>query len=392
MPLHANNILLKDALESTVLLAGRYEAIKLVNWDATTGEKRGCFSLVFKAFDRVEGKDVALKFYDLDPMWAPDLYRRQAFLREHEILQTLINHDRCLQLSSAMNIYNLQLPLPDGTKVIIACQYFAVEWINDGIDDFFLKQETFDAVDKLRLFNEVVLAVEALHSYEVFHRDLKADNLRSYQNALKRIVVAIDLGTAARFSASHLQADYNRSVGAPAYAAVEALCGLAGHRKLAPQTDLYALGCLLFELFNFDYFYARLYSLNPNYPTIQIGMTSFLNGVSNEQDQLNAWKKAISKFSNNVVPVQIDGPGSSVPPGISDLLNECLQSLTHVNFERRIKSFNHLRSRIWASIRVLENQKSYKIRMEKMKKNRLLREQKVIDKANRLAARLLQDH
>ena len=108
MLLHPNNENLRQALENAKLIAGRYENIKLINWDETTGKKRGCFSLVFKAFDIVTDKTVALKFYDLDPRWTADLYRRQAFTREHEILQLLLNNERCLQLTSALETFNLE--------------------------------------------------------------------------------------------------------------------------------------------------------------------------------------------------------------------------------------------------------------------------------------------
>jgi hypothetical protein len=142
---------------------------------------------------------------------------------------------------------------------------------------------------------------------------LKPDNLRLQQTALKRLVVAIDLGAAARSSSRHLQDEYYHSAGAPAYSAPEARCGLAGYRQLAPYTDCYALGCLLFELFNRDFFYHALLAKNPRYEAIQAGMSSYLMGIRNEAEQFIEWKKALSKFSVGVEPVPIDGPGSTVP-------------------------------------------------------------------------------
>ena len=63
--LHPNNKILIDTLESTPILDGRFRNIRVVNCDVATGTKRGCFSLVFRAEDVIEGKDVALKFYDM---------------------------------------------------------------------------------------------------------------------------------------------------------------------------------------------------------------------------------------------------------------------------------------------------------------------------------------
>jgi len=86
MPLHTNNQLLISTLEAMPLLDGRYEGMKFVNYNSLKDEKRGCFSLVFRAFDRLNQKTVALKFYDIDPQRMMDIYRQQSFQREHEIL------------------------------------------------------------------------------------------------------------------------------------------------------------------------------------------------------------------------------------------------------------------------------------------------------------------
>jgi serine/threonine protein kinase len=259
----SNRQILVQELESLALLDGRYEAIKWVNPPSASGQKRGCFSLVFRAYDRLDGKNVALKFFDIDPANMMQIYRRQAFAREHDILTTLMNRERCIQLCSAMSVYNLSILGPTGTTLTIPCEYFAIEWIDDEIDEFFERQDAFDAKDKLRLMNEIILAVQALHRHEVFHRDIKPDNLRSYEDGVKRLVVAIDLGTAALYSSQPIQNVYTAPVGAGAYAPPEAFCHFAGEREVAPLADNYALGCLLFELFNLDYFYRAFETRNP---------------------------------------------------------------------------------------------------------------------------------
>lgn len=363
MPLHPNNELLVSTVEAMSLLDNRYEGMKFVNYDSVADQKRGCFSLVFRAYDRVDQKIVALKFYDIDPDRMMDVYRQKAFQREHEILQILLSKKRCLQLASALSTLHLGFPLPNGTTVTLPCQYFAVEWIDKDIDDYFLGNGTFTPIQKLRLFNEIVLAVESLHRLEVYHRDIKADNLRTYQNAVERIVVAIDLGTAARISSGHLKNNYTQSVGAPWYAASEARCGLAGHRLLAPFTDKYALGCLLYELFNPDYFYRELTRCHRHYEMILSAMSSFLHGTNNEQEQLDHWKKAVAKFGPGIAPIVIDNPGSTVPPGIANLLNELLAGLTHINFSNR-PTLDWTRKRTWSAIKVLENDRAYQRHLE----------------------------
>lgn len=376
MPLHPNNQLLVSTVEAMTLLDNRYEGMKFVNYNTVADQKRGCFSLVFRAYDRLEQKTVALKFYDIDPDRMMDVYRQNAFQREHEILQTLINKNRCLQLVSALSTFQLGFDSSLGETPTLPCRYFAVEWIDNDIDDFFLGNGTFTPIQKLRLFNDVVLAVESLHRLEVFHRDIKADNLRAYQNAAERIVVAIDLGTAARISSGSLNNNYNNSVGAPWYAASEARCGLAGHRYLAPFTDKYALGCLLYELFNPDYFYRELTRCNRHYGVVLTAMTAFLHGIDNEKEQLVRWKNAVAKLGSGIIPITIDTQGSSVPPGIAQLLNELLAGLTHINFSNR-PTLEWTRQRTWSAIKVLENADIYKRNLVLAKTRRIKRQEKI---------------
>lgn len=386
MSLHPNNQRLVSELEALPLLDGRYEGMKLVNYDSAADVKRGCLSLVFRAFDRLNQKTVALKFYDINPQLMMDIYRQQSFQREHEILKTLLTKKRCLQLASGLSTYNLQVPLPDGTTVAIPCQYFAVEWLDQDIDNYFycLGHGSSDSIQKLRIFYEIVLAIEALHRHEVYHRDIKADNLREYQNAVERFVVAIDLGTAARLSSTNLSSNYSISVGAPFYAAPEARCGLAGHRSLAPLTDIYALGCLLYELFNLDYFYRELTRCNHHYETILVAMTSFLHGARNEDQQLAKWKEAVARLGPSVTRVSIESAGNTVPQAIADLLDEVVSGLTQVSYSKRY-SLAWVRTRIGSAIRVLENDRIYQQRLAAAKLRRARRE----EKAKRAEARLI---
>src|SRR5258708_4261641 len=113
MPLHATNQLLVDDLEALPLLANRFSQISLVNYDSAADSKRGTFSLVFRAYDVVEAKHVAIKFFDLSRL--NDVYRLQSFRREADILSSLLNAQRCLQLIKSLGVYELSVPLATGS-------------------------------------------------------------------------------------------------------------------------------------------------------------------------------------------------------------------------------------------------------------------------------------
>jgi serine/threonine protein kinase len=387
MPLSDNSKLLVEKLESTPLLDGRFEQIKLVNFDSVSDNKRGCFSLVFRAYDRANEKVVALKFYDISPDWMFDNYRRKAFDREHEILQTLLSKERCLQLKSALSTFNLIVNIPSQPSITLPCRYFAVDWIENDIDDYFFLGKGHNTIEKLKLFNEIVLSIEALHRHEVFHRDIKYDNLRAYQKALTRIVVAIDLGTAARVASGYIQSTYAHPVGAPGYAGPEARCGLAGNRIIAPYTDKYALGCLLFELFNKNYCFHTIRQRNPHLDTYLHAMALQVNGERSEIEQLKKWKIAINQYGAGIYPIEINTAGSHIPNVIACLLNDIMNKLINVDFSRRPK-LEWVRNRIWIAIRVLENEKIYQHKLKNTKENRLRRKEKLAQKEIRLRKHL----
>lgn len=370
-PISTNSLLLIDALEALPLLDGRYKDLKCVSYDRVTDIKRGCFSLVFSAFDVIEENRVAVKFYDISTENLGRLYRQEAFRREHVVLQALLGKERCLQLQSALNNFNLTVH-----GLTIPCEYFVVDWLDDQIDHFFEEQQDFTAANKLRLFNELVLAVEALHRNTVFHRDIKPDNLRAYNKALKRIVIAIDLGTAALWDSPPALDEYFQQVGAPAYAPPEAICFFAGDREIAPYADVYALGCLLYELFNMEHFYIGLRKANPHYDLFLGAMYSKVNAEPDQEKRIAVWKQEIQKMGKSIVTPRIDGVGSSVPEGIAVLLNRVLEALVHPDFRRR-QTFDNVRRLTWAAIRALENEKDYKRRLARARERRRAREDKV---------------
>ena len=380
MALDPNNQYLVDTLEKLPLLDGRFSNLRLVNFNAATGEKRGVFSLVFKADDVVEGHAVALKFYDISVPAMTNAYRRDAFKRECDLLLTLKSRARCLQLVKPLGTYSLSVPTAIGTSVALACEYFVVEWIDADIDSYFLDVGKYDAVEKLKVFKNIVLAVEALHRSNIFHRDLKPDNFRISRGKNSDRIVAIDLGTAARMDSKYVHHPaYGFSVGALGYAAPEALCGLSGNRMVAPLTDFYSIGCLLFELFNSNMFFHSNFAANTGLQVRLAAMAAQITIRNDESKQLAQWDGALDLLGHAVNSVEIDGPGSKVPAGIAEMLNRLLGGLTNFDYRKRPYDLRLVREKVEQMIRVLENERLYQRQLARKKEMRRRRLERIAE-------------
>jgi len=375
-----NRKILINTLEALEVFDGRYKNLKCVNYDLTKPEdaKRGCFSLVFKANDTLENRPVAIKFYDPHPRVLSNTYRLKAFEREPEILKTLQSKGRCLQLVSDMKIYFLVIRQGGDEVAQIPCKYFVAEWIEDEIDTFFEDQERVDAIAKLQLFHQIALGVTSLHRQDGHHRDIKADNLRLKKDDRKNeLVVAIDLGAAARAEDVNLLAEYADHAGAPAYASPEATVGFSGHREIGHLTDWYALGALLYELFNRDLFYSAHRKHSPNYDAA-LALTSLgLQKHSKLQDKLEALHKNLGTLRHVSESPPVDGDNSTVPAAIEIELRNLVRRLTEFDYRLRLRSIEELSLRINSCIRALENGLLAKRRKEQKKEWRRRRIEKL---------------
>ena len=151
-----------DYLERLKVLDGRFKNLKCINYDKKTGKKQGNFSLVFRGDDNLEDTPVAVKLFDPDASHDP--YRLESFRREPEILKLLLGKNKCFQLVDSLKDFKttIKVPIPTGGHLPfdIHFQYFVTEWIDHQIDQYFESQQDYNALEKLYLFNDIVLAVE----------------------------------------------------------------------------------------------------------------------------------------------------------------------------------------------------------------------------------------
>ncbi|HZJ56053.1 MAG TPA: serine/threonine-protein kinase [Myxococcaceae bacterium] len=156
--------------------------------------------------------------------------RRVRFLAEQRTLAQL-DHPAIAQLHDAGT-------LPDGTP------WFAMEYVEGVPLTEYCRARGCGLAERLRLFRAVCEAVQHAHRHAVIHRDLKPSNILVKADGSVKL---LDFGIAKQLDPTGPGTDPTRTglrLMTPAYAAPEQVEG----GRLGVETDVYALGVLLFEL------------------------------------------------------------------------------------------------------------------------------------------------
>lgn len=369
MALSSNQQVLIKQLESEALINGRYE--NLICISVNGNDRRGALSFVFQAYDQAESCPVAIKVMDPDRLH--DKYRIASFEREPELLEIVEGKKRCLQLKNGLQYYEWDINHSSvAVPLKFNCGYFVTEWIEEDVDDYFYNQDQVDPEVKLLIYRKLLLAVEAIHRSEIFHRDMKVDNIRLKSIGDEQIVVVIDYGTAARHDTPSLSSAYAEPVGAGAFAPPEAFVGFSGDRELGHLADNYALGCLLYDLFNTREFRHARASETP-FRTLIHAVGSVLVAESSRDGKLRLWREQMKSFHSLATAPVIDGAGNSIPPCIAPILKRIYAQLIDFDFNERASNLSHARRLIDSSLKVLSHNK---INAAYIKRKRLMRKQK----------------
>lgn len=124
--------------------------------------------------------------------------------------------------------------------------YFVMEYVDGPTVEQWLEQHPGppDIDEALRILDQACMGVEAIHAASTVHRDLKPSNLLI---DAKLHVAVSDLGVA-RILEGAGGGDATCIVGSAAYMAPEAALGDDSKPELATRRDIYALGCIAYEL------------------------------------------------------------------------------------------------------------------------------------------------
>jgi tetratricopeptide (TPR) repeat protein len=232
------------------VIANRYEAVKVLT---------GGMGIVYLCLDRQEDRPVALKTFK--PEYLPNRAARDRFLREGTVWVDLGRHPHIVRAYRVERV-------GDGRET-----YLVLEWVTkeQGYRDASLRSRLVPgrplSVEQSLLFALQVVRGMAHATTTIpglVHRDLKPENVLVGSDRLLSVAVnrlrVTDFGLArvlesglsetseapesldvSRLERTHLTRGI---VGTPPYMAPEQWQG----RKVSMQTDMYALGCILYEM------------------------------------------------------------------------------------------------------------------------------------------------
>src|SRR5947209_5301317 len=217
---------------------GPYEIVSLLG--------AGGMGEVYRARDTKLGRDVALKF--LPPLFSADADRVARFEREARLLASL-NHPHIGA------IYGFE----DGGSVpALVLELVEGDTLHDR-----LRRGPLPLSEALAVAQQIAEALDAAHRAGIIHRDLKPSNIKITPDG---VVKVLDFGLAKALAAEGSGPDLSKSptitadgtiagviLGTAAYMSPEQARG----QPVDKRTDIWAFGCVLFEMLTGSAAFAR---------------------------------------------------------------------------------------------------------------------------------------
>ena len=197
-------------------LDGRYEIQEIIGV--------GGMSVVYKAYDNVDDRIVAVKIL------------KEEFLTNDDFVRRFKNESKAIALLSHPNIVKVY-DVSFGEKL----QYIVMEYV-DGITlkEYIQKQNAITWNEALFFTNQILMALQHAHDKGIVHRDVKPQNIILLSNG--NIKVA-DFGIA-RFSRSDTKTLTDKAIGSVHYISPEQAKG----EFTDERADIYSVGVVLYEM------------------------------------------------------------------------------------------------------------------------------------------------
>ncbi len=191
---------------------------------------QGGMATVYLAQDLRHDRKVAIKV--LRPELAA-IIDAERFLREIKTIATL-QHPHILGLIDSGEV--------QGTA------YYVMPFVEgESLRDRLNREKQLPIADAVRLATEVAAALDYAHRHGVIHRDIKPENILLHDGSA--LVADFGIALAASNAGSTRMTETGMSLGTPHYMSPEQAMG---EREITARSDVYALGCVLYEMLSGD--------------------------------------------------------------------------------------------------------------------------------------------
>ena len=192
---------------------------------------RGAMGLVYKAFDTILVRTVALK---LTPRITPDDLSPQEKATIEEARKRLIQEAKAAGRLSHPNIVTIHAYGETEEFEYICMEFVSGKTLAEALN----VEKVLSVDDALHIFEQVLLALEVANKEQIVHRDIKPSNIMITED--KRVKV-MDFGIAKLPSLSMTVT--GTVLGTPYYMSPEQISG----QKLDIRSDLFSVGAVLYE-------------------------------------------------------------------------------------------------------------------------------------------------
>jgi eukaryotic-like serine/threonine-protein kinase len=185
------------------------------------------------------------------------VYLAQDFRHDRKVALKVLRPELAAVIGAERFLYeikttaNLQhphiLPLFDSGTVDGTVFYVMPFVQGETLRDRLTREKQLSIDDAVRITREVASALDYAHRHGVIHRDIKPENILLHDG--QALVADFGIALAASSAGGSRMTETGMSLGTPHYMSPEQAMG---EREITPRSDVYALGCVLYEMLTGD--------------------------------------------------------------------------------------------------------------------------------------------